>query len=95
MIQTLRLIAHVDQFIKFGGGFEKHVPLTMAGFGILYASYSLIVLLEFWFVFRIDMLRGSDKVLMASSLVRKAVNVPGDAKAVLLEADRFLTRLAV
>jgi hypothetical protein len=42
------------------------------------------------FVFRIDMLRGSDKVLMASSLVRKAVNVPGDAKAVLLEADRFL-----
>jgi len=46
------------------------------------------------FVFRIDMLRASDKVLMASSLVRKAVNVPGDAKAVLLEADRFLAAFA-
>ena len=46
-------------------------------------------------VFRIDMVRSSDKVLMASSLVRKAVNVPGDAKAVLLEADRFLADLAV
>jgi probable biosynthetic protein (TIGR04098 family) len=46
-------------------------------------------------IFRIDMVRGSDKVLMASSLVRKALNVPGDAKAVRLEADRFLAALAV
>ena len=45
-------------------------------------------------VFRIDLVRGSDKVLMASSLVRKALNVPRDAKAVLLEADRFLAGLS-
>ncbi|MEE8476122.1 MAG: hypothetical protein V3T01_12250 [Myxococcota bacterium] len=44
-------------------------------------------------LFRIDLVRGSDKVLMASSLVRKALNVPRDAKAVLLEADRFLAGL--
>ena len=44
-------------------------------------------------VFRIDLYRGSDNVLMASSLVRKALNVPGSAKAVLAEVERFLRRL--
>jgi probable biosynthetic protein (TIGR04098 family) len=45
------------------------------------------------FVFRIDLYRGSDGVLMASSLVRKSLNVPGHAKAVLAETDRFLRGL--
>ena len=42
------------------------------------------------FLFRIDLYRGADKVLMASSLVRKSLNIPADAKAVLMEAQRFL-----
>ena len=42
------------------------------------------------FLFRIDLYRGSDKVLMASSLVRKALNVPGSAKGVLADVERFL-----
>jgi probable biosynthetic protein (TIGR04098 family) len=46
------------------------------------------------FVFRIDLHRGSDKALMASSLVRKSLNVPGSAKAVLHEAERYLRRAA-
>ena len=41
-------------------------------------------------LFRIDLYRGSDNVLMASSLVRKSLNVPGCAKAVLAEVERFL-----
>lgn len=44
-------------------------------------------------VFRIDLYRGSDNVLMASSLVRKALNVPGSAKGVLAEIERFLPTL--
>jgi probable biosynthetic protein (TIGR04098 family) len=38
----------------------------------------------------IDLHRASDKVLMASSLVQKSLNVPGHRKDILLEADRFL-----
>jgi probable biosynthetic protein (TIGR04098 family) len=48
----------------------------------------------FKLVFRIDLYRGSDRVLMASSLVRKSLNVPGNAKGVLMEAERLLRRLA-
>ena len=33
-----------------------HFTSAMAGFGILYASYFLIVLLEMWFVFRVDII---------------------------------------
>lgn len=40
--------------------------------------------------FRFDLYRSSDKVLMASSLVRKSLNVPADQKGVLMEADRLL-----
>lgn len=43
-------------------------------------------------LFRIDLYRGSDGVLMASSLVRKSLNVPGSAKSVLAEVERFLRR---
>jgi probable biosynthetic protein (TIGR04098 family) len=43
--------------------------------------------------FRIDLYRCSDNVLMASSLVRKSLNVPGNAKAVLAEVERLLRRL--
>jgi probable biosynthetic protein (TIGR04098 family) len=38
----------------------------------------------------IDLHRASDKVLMASSIARKSLNVPGHMKHVLLEADRLL-----
>jgi probable biosynthetic protein (TIGR04098 family) len=44
-------------------------------------------------VFRTDLYRSSDRVLMASSLVRKSLNVPGSAKGVLNEAERLLRRL--
>jgi len=43
--------------------------------------------------FRIDLYRSSDNVLMASSLVRKALHVPGSAKAALNEVERLLRRL--
>jgi probable biosynthetic protein (TIGR04098 family) len=44
-------------------------------------------------LFRIDLYRCSDNVLMASSLVRSGLHVPGGAKAVLHEAERWLRRL--
>jgi hypothetical protein len=44
-------------------------------------------------VFRLDLYRSSDNVLMASSLVRKALNVPGSAKGPLNEVERLLRRL--
>ena len=40
-------------------------------------------------LFRIDLFRASDNTLMASSLVRKALNVPAKHKALLAEAERF------
>ena len=43
-------------------------------------------------LFRIDLYRSSDNVLMASSLVRKSLNVPGSAKSVFAEVERFLRR---
>ena len=45
--------------------------------------------------FRIDLYRESDGTLMASSRVRKALNVPGSAKAVWNEASRLLRALGV
>jgi probable biosynthetic protein (TIGR04098 family) len=45
-------------------------------------------------LFRIDLYRESDGMLMASSLVRKSLNVPGGAKAVLAEAERLLRSLS-
>jgi hypothetical protein len=44
-------------------------------------------------LFRLDLYRSSDNMLMASSLVRKALSVPGSAKAVLNEVERWLRRL--
>ena len=44
------------------------------------------------FRFRLELYRSSDNVLMATSLVRKALNVPGPAKAVLMESERLLRR---
>ena len=44
--------------------------------------------------FRIDLYRASDLQLMASSLVRKSLNVPGHNKAVLAEAERLLRQVA-
>jgi probable biosynthetic protein (TIGR04098 family) len=44
------------------------------------------------FRFRLDLYRCSDNVLMATSVVRKALNVPGPAKAVLKECERLLKR---
>jgi hypothetical protein len=44
--------------------------------------------------FRVDLYRASDRVLMACSRVRKALNVPGSAKGVLNEVSRLLRALA-
>jgi len=44
--------------------------------------------------FRTDLYRNSDRVLMASSLVRKSLKVPAGAKRILAEAERLLRRLA-
>jgi probable biosynthetic protein (TIGR04098 family) len=45
------------------------------------------------FEFSHELYRGTDKTLMAISRVRKSLNVPGDRKGVLMEAERFLRRL--
>jgi len=47
----------------------------------------------FKLIFRIDLYRRSDNMLMASSLVRKALNVPGNLKPVLAESERLLRSL--
>jgi probable biosynthetic protein (TIGR04098 family) len=47
----------------------------------------------FRLVFRMDLRRASDQQLIASSLVRKALNIPASAKSVLVEAERFLHQL--
>lgn len=47
----------------------------------------------FKLVFRVDLYRRSDNSLMASSLVRKSLNVPGKLKPVLAESERLLRRL--
>jgi probable biosynthetic protein (TIGR04098 family) len=44
-------------------------------------------------VFRIDLYRTTDNMLMASSLLRSGLHVPGSAKAVLHEVERWLRRL--
>jgi probable biosynthetic protein (TIGR04098 family) len=45
------------------------------------------------FLFRTDVERASDGVLMASSLVEQVVRVPGQDKPLLSEMERFLARL--
>ena len=45
------------------------------------------------FLFRVDMFRMSDKTLMASSLVKKALHVPEEMSEVLMEVDRFAVKL--
>lgn len=45
-------------------------------------------------LFRIDLYRRSDNMLMASSVVRAGLHVPGGAKAVLNEVERWLRRIA-
>jgi probable biosynthetic protein (TIGR04098 family) len=47
----------------------------------------------FKLLFRIDLYRDSDHMLMASSLVRKSLSIPGNAKAALAEAERMLRSL--
>ena len=45
------------------------------------------------FLFRTDLYRASDSVLMASSLVEKALRVPGQMKPLLTESERLLAHL--
>jgi probable biosynthetic protein (TIGR04098 family) len=47
------------------------------------------------FLFRTDVHRASDGVLMASSLVERALRVPGQSKPLLTEAERWLARMQV
>jgi hypothetical protein len=44
------------------------------------------------FRFRLDLYRCADNVLRATSRVRKVLDVPGSAKAVLMESERLLRR---
>jgi uncharacterized membrane protein len=45
------------------------------------------------FLFRTDLFRASDSVLMASALVEKALRVPGSMKPLVTESERLLARL--
>jgi hypothetical protein len=45
------------------------------------------------FLFRTDVLRASDDVLMASSLVERVLRVPGQEKPLITETERWLARL--
>ena len=45
------------------------------------------------FLFHVDLYRESDGVLMASCLLRKAMNVPGGERALVFEAERLLAQL--
>jgi probable biosynthetic protein (TIGR04098 family) len=45
------------------------------------------------FLFRTDLCRASDGVLMASALTEKALRVPGQSKPILTEAERLLARI--
>jgi probable biosynthetic protein (TIGR04098 family) len=45
------------------------------------------------FLFRTDLFRASDSVLMASALVEKALRVPGATKPLVTESERLLARL--
>jgi probable biosynthetic protein (TIGR04098 family) len=45
------------------------------------------------FLFRTDLYRASDSVLMASSLVDKALRVPGQMKPLLTESERLLAHI--
>jgi probable biosynthetic protein (TIGR04098 family) len=47
------------------------------------------------FLFRTDVHRASDGVLMSSSLVDKALRVPGQMKSLLTESERLLGRMQV
>lgn len=71
---------HVDARLMHRDRFEA--PLAARGFRT-----------PFKLIFRIDLYRKSDNMLMASSLVRKALNVPGGQKPVIAESERLLRRL--
>jgi probable biosynthetic protein (TIGR04098 family) len=45
------------------------------------------------FLFRTDLCRASDGVLMASALTEKVLRVPGQSKPILTEAERLLARI--
>jgi probable biosynthetic protein (TIGR04098 family) len=66
------------------------LPVAAGGGSAVSGRYRIPLKLQF----RIDLYRGSDGALMASSLVRKSLNVPGNAKAVLAEAERLLRRIS-
>lgn len=53
------------------------------------SKYATILKMQF----RIDLYRHSDKVLMASSIVKKSLNVPRHIKSLLMEGERFLNQL--
>jgi probable biosynthetic protein (TIGR04098 family) len=65
------------------------LPTGSAGGAAVAGRYRIPLKLQF----RIDLYRASDGTLMASSLVRKSLNVPGSAKSVLAEAESLLRRI--
>ena len=45
------------------------------------------------FLFRTDLHRASDGVLMASALTEQALRIPGQSKPILTESERLLARI--
>ena len=67
---------------------------AMAGFGLLYASYFIVVLLEIWFVFRVDIIRAA---IASTGLKRRMYKILAlgvyDLSPQALEIDHRITRV--
>ncbi len=67
---------------------------AMAGFGLLYASYFIVVLLEIWFVFRADIIRAA---IASRGLTRQMYKILAlgvyDLSPQALEIDHKITRV--
>jgi len=67
---------------------------AMAGFGLLYASYFIVVLLEIWFVFRADIIRAA---IASHGLKRRIYKILAlgvyDLSPQALEIDHKITRV--
>lgn len=58
LVATLPLLNHLGHPERaFNIIVTPHFSSAMAGFGVLYSTYLVIVVLELWFVFRVDIIR--------------------------------------
>ncbi len=73
---------------------------AMAGFGILYASYFLVVVLEIWFVFRTDLIRYAAesrgfKRMFYATLALGVYDTSEEARALDHKITRILTAIGI